>query len=168
MVVAPTDDVRESDRLLSYVEPFTHVAKHPVFLILGEGTAKNRTEPSQQDGAANHSLMGAGYFAHGMLSTFLFLFLIFGFFISVNWHRRSAIIHGVHDWPRAVFLAFLPILAIAAFSPGLGNHPKIMYSFSFVGVLVSALRNRPFVHPDPSFKPAHFPTSVPLGSGRAI
>lgn len=145
MIEAPLDDAREYDRLLSYVEPFSHASQNPMFLILGEGTAMYRTNFSEQSGKPNHSLMGAGYFAHGLISTLLLWFLIFGFYSFANWHRKNAALHYLKEWPRAVFLAFLPVLCIAAFSPGLGNHPKVMYAFIFVLALISALRNGIFV-----------------------
>ena len=38
----PYDDVRESERIDAYIEPFGHVLNNPIYLFLGEGFARQK------------------------------------------------------------------------------------------------------------------------------
>ena len=140
----PLEDEREAARFLSYVVPFEHVVDHPQFLFVGAGVSTTRVSNITINGfSENHSLLGAGYFSHGMFSTLLLYFLVFASFRFANWHR----IHAQHlafvarGWPRSLFLAYLPILPMVAFAPALGNNLRAMYIFMLLLGLLATLRN---------------------------
>lgn len=134
----PVADVRETDRLYSYVEPFAHVLENPQFLLFGEGTSIGRAGLGEQLGAANHSLLGAGYYGHGMIWTFLFLFLIVAAARFLNRQRRVWRGHHGQYWPQALLLAYVPIFTLAAFAPGLANHPRsVMMYFLLLSLIVT-------------------------------
>lgn len=142
---APFENKNESARFLSYVEPFEHVLDYPQFLLIGEGNAITRTPYSQQELTdANHSVLGAGYYTHGLLSTLMLIFLIIAAFRYANWHRQRSGQKMVRGWPRALFLAYLPILPFAAFAPGLGSVPRAMYLLVFMLGLLASLRSNSF------------------------
>ncbi|WP_372991030.1 hypothetical protein [Sulfitobacter sp.] len=144
VVENPLDDVNESARFLSYVVPFEHVVDHPQFLFVGAGATAERSSKITIDSfKENHSLLGAGYFAHGMLSTLLLFFLIFASFRFANWHRIQAqnLAFIARGWPRSLFLAYLPILPMAAFAPALGTNLRAMYVFMLLLGLLATLRN---------------------------
>ena len=137
----PAADVRETDRLYSYVEPFAHVLEHPQFLLFGEGHGDwTELGIGEQEGAANHSLMGAGYYAHGMIWTFLFLFLIVATARLLNRRRKAWRGAQGQDWPQALLLAYMPIFSLAAFAPGLANHPRSVMMYFLLLSLIVTLR----------------------------
>lgn len=140
----PLEDPNESARFLSYVVPFEHIVDHPQFLFVGAGVNVERSSKITIDGfKENHSLLGAGYFSHGMLSTLLLLFLVFASFRFANWHRIQAqhLAYVARGWPKSLFLAYLPILPMAAFAPALGNNLRAMYLFMLLLGLLATLRN---------------------------
>ncbi|WP_138422452.1 hypothetical protein [Maritimibacter alexandrii] len=140
----PFTDERESRRFLSFVTPFEHVLDYPQFFIVGAGSTSDRQDDFEMGRFENnHSLIGQGYFAHGMLSTFLFVFLLISAFNYANVHRRNAarLAPLARDWPRALYLAYLPMFPVAAFSPAFGSNVRGVYMFIFVLGLLSALRN---------------------------
>lgn len=137
----PASDVRETDRLFSYVEPFSHMWEHPQFLLFGEGLALDRLGIGEQEQAANHSLFGAGYYAHGMIWTVLFLVLIVTVAQYLNRQRRALRGTPGQVWSQALLLAYMPIFTLAAFAPGLANHPRsIMMYFFLLSLIMSARR----------------------------
>ena len=141
---SPFEDEREAARFLSYVVPFEHVVDHPQFMFVGAGaTAKPSSQISIDIFEENHSLLGAGYFAHGMLSTLLLFFLIFASLRFANWHRIQAkhLAFMARGWPRSLFLAYLPILPMAAFAPALGTNLRAMYLYMLLLGLLATLRN---------------------------
>lgn len=140
----PLEDEREAARFLSYVVPFEHVVDHPQFLFVGAGVSASRGSNITIDGfRENHSLLGAGYFTHGMLSTLLLFFLVFVSFRFANWHRIQAqhLAFVARGWPRSLLLAYLPILPMVAFAPALGNNLRAMYAFMLLLGLLATLRN---------------------------
>ena len=144
VVENPLEDPNESARFLSYVVPFEHVVDHPQFLVVGAGATAERSSQLTIDiFKENHSLLGAGYFAHGMFSTLLMLFLVFASFRFANWHRIQAqhLAFIARGWPRSLFLAYLPILPMAAFAPALGTNLRAMYVFMLLLGLLATLRN---------------------------
>jgi hypothetical protein len=145
IIEEPFSDVRETDRLFSYIEPFGHLVKHPQFLVFGEGLALDRLGIGEQEGAANHSLFGAGYYARGMIWTLLFLFVIVSAARLLNQRRRAMRGQPGQDYPQALLLAYMPIFTLAAFAPGLANHPRsIMMYFLLLSFIVSLHVIRPF------------------------
>ncbi|WP_430450409.1 hypothetical protein [Rhodophyticola sp.] len=140
----PVADVRETDRLYSYIEPFAHVLENPQFLLFGEGLALDRLGIGEQEVAANHSLLGAGYYAHGMIWTFLFLFLILAAVRFLNRQRKVWRGHPGQHWPQALLLAYMPIFTLAAFAPGLANHPRTVMMYFLMLSLIVSLRAAPF------------------------
>lgn len=141
---SPLDDINEAARFLSYVVPFEHVVDHPQFFFVGAGaTAERSSKITIESFEENHSLIGAGYFAHGMLSTLLLVFLVFASFRFANWHRIQAndLAFMARGWPRSLFLAYLPILPMAAFAPALGTNLRAMYVYMLLLGLLATLRN---------------------------
>lgn len=140
----PLSDEREAHRLLSYIAPFEHVSEHLQFLVIGAGSNNLRSDTFDISSfEANHSLIGAGYFAHGMISTLILVFLVFAALFYANWHRKNArwLAFYARGWPRSIFLAYLPILPMAAFSPALGTNIRAMYVYMFLLGLLTSLRN---------------------------
>ena len=140
----PLSDERESHRLLSYIAPFEHVSEHMQFLVIGAGSNNRRSDTFDISSfEENHSLVGAGYFAHGMISTLILVFMVFAALFYANWHRKKASWLALYarGWPRSIFLAYLPILPMAAFSPALGTNIRAMYVYMFLIGLLASLRN---------------------------
>lgn len=140
----PIEDEREAARFLSYVVPFKHVVDHPQFFFVGVGsTAERSGKITIELSEENHSLLGAGYFAHGMISTLMLLFLIFAALRYSNWHRARSmqIARHARDWSQSLFLAYLPILPMAAFAPALGQEVRGMYIYMLLLGLLGTLRN---------------------------
>jgi hypothetical protein len=166
---SPLSDEREAHRVLSYIAPFDHVMSNPQFLVIGAGTTTLRSDRVSVEGfEENHSLFGAGYFAHGMLSTVLFIFLLVAAYHYANVHRKRAagLQKIARDWPRALYLAYLPMLPMAAFAPAFGKNVRAIYVYIFVLGLLSALRNTELLNslqqPPRPVGPAH---AEALGSG---
>lgn len=132
----PLGDMREARRFYSYIEPFEHAVDNPQFLVFGEGMALTRTNLSEQRHSANHSVIGAGYYAHGVLWVLLFLSLLYfalkAAFLYAAMKPRTA--EGY--LPQALFLSLIPIIVLAAFAPGLSNNPRVTMMFFFLVSLV--------------------------------
>ena len=148
----PVETYGEAARVLSYVDPFLHLDQHPLHLFLGEGSAILRTGQATSSGLANHSMFAANYYAHGMLATALYFFIVFAGFYYANWHRKARHKHADLGVPRALYLAYFSIFPMVAFAPGMGFEPRVIYWFTFTLGLLAALRNNPFpaTRPDPA------------------
>lgn len=144
VIDTPLADDRESARFLSYVVPFEHVVDNPQFFLVGAGSRREESSSATiKSFEENHSLIGAGYFAHGMVSTLLMAFLVFAVLRYTNWYRKQSdgLPERARGWSRALFLGYLPFLPMAAFSPGLGNNLRCMYIFMLFIGLLTTLRN---------------------------
>ena len=135
----PLGDIREYRRFYSYIEPFEHVVDNPQFLVFGEGMALTRTSLSEQRHSNNHSVVGAGYYAHGILWVLLFLSLLYfalkAAFLYAATKPRTAEEH----LPQALFLSLMPVIVLAAFAPGLSNNPRVTMMFFFLVSLVVSI-----------------------------
>lgn len=82
----PYDDVRESERIDAYIEPFGHVLNNPIYLFLGEGFARQKVgnTPDLSGGInrADHAVFAKAYYAYGFLTS---LSIVFLFFLLANY-----------------------------------------------------------------------------------
>ena len=83
----PFTDVSSAERLLSYVEPFEHLAGNPIWLVAGSGRAgskvSNRTGDSRfggqlydEGGLATHSAFSMAYYSFGFVAAICQVLLI--------------------------------------------------------------------------------------------
>ena len=96
----PYEDPQESERILSYVEPFGHLMENPEFLFLGRGRARGKTaQRGEISGTqrlysrvnrATHSAFSMTYYTSGMIAAFCNVFLVMRGFLKVLHEARSS------------------------------------------------------------------------------
>ncbi len=144
MVENPFAEEEESERILSYIEPFAHVLDKPWFLIFGEGNTIGRlTRVSEAAGAANHSVFGHAYYAYGMVAAFIYLILIYR---SFRYLQSLSTIHhfkgGVGQLTaQTCFASLLGILPWIAFGHAAVSTPRGATLFFFIIGLIGVSRN---------------------------
>lgn len=163
----------ESERIFSYTEPFEHVAEHPQFLLLGQGTAINKTGvASEDDGAANHAMFSSSYYAYGMTAAFVYHILILAAWWYVFWHRGAARSPEAKEVTTGFMLMLAAIMPWLAFAHGAITAPRgTMMFFLIMGLLgvlrsintvpAPAARPRPQPMPAPQFRRAAPPGALP-------
>jgi hypothetical protein len=141
----PLEDERESERLLSYVEPFEHLVEHPRFLVAGQGVAINRsnTVVPEVAGKANHALFAISYYANGMVAALLHMFLLASAFFYALQHvqaRRSGI--GQY-FSHALLACVIGVAPWAIFGHAMVSQPRGAMMFYFIFGLLTCLRHFP-------------------------
>ncbi len=141
----PLEDERESERLLSYVEPFEHLFGNPAFLFAGQGVAilKSNTVVPEVAGKANHALFAISYYAHGMGAALLHMFLLASAFFYALRHvkgRRSGI--GQY-FSQALLASVVGMAPWAIFGHAMVTQPRGAMMFYFIFGLLAALRHFP-------------------------
>jgi hypothetical protein len=141
----PLEDERESERLLSYVEPFEHLVEHPIFLVVGQGVAINRsnTVVPEVAGKANHALFAISYYANGMVAALLYMFLLASAFFYTLRHvkgRRSGMGQCLS---HALLASVIGVAPWAIFGHAMVSTPRGAMMFYFVFGLLTTLRHFP-------------------------
>ncbi|WP_282154045.1 O-antigen ligase family protein [Ruegeria atlantica] len=141
----PLEDERESERLLSYVEPFEHVLEHPSFFLAGQGIAilKSNAVVPEVAGKANHALFAVSYYANGMAAAVLHMCLLGSAFFYVLRHvkgRRSGI--GQY-FSQALLASVVGIAPWAIFGHAMVSQPRGAMMFYFILGLLTSLRHFP-------------------------
>lgn len=160
----PLNDKRESDRLLAYVDPFNHVIENPMFIFAGEGNAitRSRVVRAQVWSGANHALFASSYYSGGLISSFLYMFLmVSGFYFSYQHltQRRGTIAAG---YSQALFLCMVGLVPWVLFGHAMVSTARGAMMFFFILGLLSTLRkfplqsttSRDYVMPETSQRPA--------------
>lgn len=141
----PLTDKRESDRLLAYVDPFYHVAENPMFLFIGEGNAitRSRVVEAQVWSGANHALFASSYYSGGLISSFVYMFLMINGFYFAYWHlkRRRRTPSGAYS--QALFLCMVGLVPWVLFGHAMVSTARGAMMFFFILGLLSTLRKFP-------------------------
>jgi len=141
----PLNNEQESERILSYIEPFGHVIENPQFLFAGQGTAIMRSTTVRPEiaGKANHSLFGIAYYSNGMIAAFVYQFLIINALFYAFWHvrRRQTTFGGLYS--QALFASILVIVPWSLFTHAIVSAPRGTMMFFFVVGLLTTLRHFP-------------------------
>lgn len=165
----PFADERESERILAYSEPFTHLANNPRFTILGEGNAIRRSDVSaENDDKANHALFATSYYSYGLIAAVLFHLLILHalwVIYSVQSKRNKSSFGGITS--QALLLSMVAFLPWAAFGHAIASEARGTFMLFLILGLISAVsfmpgsarQKRPLpVTPGNSREPAAEPT----------
>lgn len=137
----PLTDERESERLLSYVEPIEHVSENPRFLVVGEGVttryANGRVAP-EQAGKATHAVFAMAYYSYGFLAAILYLVLIArALLASGAASLRGRSVSSV--MAQSMFLSMVALLPWVVFGHAAVSSPRGAMLFFFVLGLISSL-----------------------------
>jgi hypothetical protein len=143
-----TDD-RESERILSYVEPFQHVIENPEYLLIGEGTSAlkgGRWNPlglflGGGGSRADHSVFGKSYYAYGLLAAFLYvgLFLSAIFKTYQNCSKRNN--PNSYQKSRLILAALAGISTWFMFDHGIISAPRGAAMLFFIMGIAESQRN---------------------------
>ncbi|PQB04242.1 O-antigen ligase family protein [Aureitalea marina] len=76
----PYEDVRETERILAYIEPFEHLAQNPINLFIGQGFARSKIlngdlRSVYSENAADHAVFAKAYYAYGMITAIMLIIL---------------------------------------------------------------------------------------------
>jgi O-Antigen ligase len=158
MVDDPYGDVRETERIYSYVDPFRHLAEKPWFLFVGEGNAVRRigaARGGERSGWSYHSFFGISYFAYGLLAAFLYTLLIISTFLYVRrYSSRIASVRSINlHIARSAQIAFFAIVPWLLTAHGMVSSPRATAMFLFVvGIIVSLGKMELYVTPQLSLR----------------
>lgn len=116
----PYEDPQESERILSYVEPFGHLIENPEFLFLGRGQVRakmaKRGEISGTQqlysgvNPATHSAFSMTYYSSGMIAAFCNVFLVMSGFLKVFHGAKSSEHLPLPAWERVAPMVMLASL----------------------------------------------------------
>jgi len=148
----PLDNEQESERILSYIEPFEHVLQKPYFLFAGQGNVMGRSNTviPEVAGKANHSLFGVAYYSKGMIGALLYQFLIATALFFAFWHvgKRKFTLAGFYS--QALLASTLAIVPWSMFTHSIVSAPRGAMMFFFIIGLLTTLRHFP-LRPERSF-----------------
>lgn len=153
----PYEDERETERIFAYVEPFDHVVNNPSFFVFGEGVAIGKLDVmSEQASAATHAVFAKAYYSYGMITAFIYIFLVVsGFrylFFQMRFHSYTG---GVPlAYAQALFAGLAGMLSWFVFGHAAVSTPRGAMLFFLMFGLISSLRN---------FAPNPSATYVPKG-----
>lgn len=141
---APLSDERESERILSYVEPFTHVFERPYFFFLGEGVTIRYRHPTnfvvpEQADKATHSVFSMAYYSYGMIAAILYIVLIYRMLIYaavMTRLRRGTVSRAFAQTLFLVIVGAIPWLASAHGAVSGSRGAMILF---FMAALVASL-----------------------------
>lgn len=141
----PLNNEQESERLLSYIEPFAHVLEKPQFFFAGQGAAIMRSTKviPEVAGKSNHSLFGIAYYSNGMTAAFIYQFLIVNALFFAFWHvrRRKATLAGLYS--QALCASMIVVVPWSLFAHAIVSAPRGAMMFFFVIGLLTTLRHFP-------------------------
>jgi hypothetical protein len=162
---APLSDERESERILSYTEPFAHVFERPYFFFLGEGVTiryqKSTTSVvPQQATKATHSVFSVAYYSYGMIAAVLYITLIYQMLIYTAAMSQSGKATISRALGQTLFLVVVGAIPWFASAHGAVSGSRGAMLLFFMAGLVASLDH--FKLLDAYFakgKPAHTPNS---------
>jgi hypothetical protein len=145
----PYEDERETERLYAYTEPWEHLAKNPLFAVIGYGFARAKVQgDGLNDGAnaATHAVFAAAYYAYGMLTSLALVFLLIRMLLY-TWHKVRKIPNSYgfsYHYSRAAFAALLGFIPWFMLGHAAVSQPRgAMLMFLMYG-LVAAQHNMIF------------------------
>lgn len=144
MLNNPYEDVRETERLYAYSEPFEHLFENPVFLIFGEGTSIGKTSAiPQQAGQATHAVFASAYYCYGMVAALTYLLMAISIVLHLWRNTRRTWDSGMITalYYQALFAGSLGLLSWFMLGHAAVSTPRgAMLLFLLLGI-ISALRN---------------------------
>jgi hypothetical protein len=132
----PTQDVRESSRLLAYVHPFLKVAENPESLIFGRGQTYKTYR------IADHAFFAKAYIAYGLIAAFLYVLLVIQLlrFLWERSRRRAGRYAFTQRYSEALLISGLGILPLLMFDHAVVSSPRgAMLFFLLLGLASSVL-----------------------------
>ena len=144
MLNNPYGDVRESERILAYSQPFKHVLENPAFLIFGEGTSIGKTGvTAEQSGQATHAVFAQAYYSYGMVAAFTYLLMAISvlryLLYQITRKRPPGMITPLYY--QSLFAGFLGMLSWFVFGHAAVSSPRgAMLLFLLLG-LIASLKN---------------------------
>jgi len=146
MIENPYKDVRETDRIYAYTEPFEHVVEHPRFFIVGEGISVTKIPEAgggERAGKAYHVLFAAAYYAYGMLASFIYVFLVIYafFFLFMQMRRFSGTASISLLYSQALFASMLGMLPWLLLGHAVVSVPRGTMLFFLLLGLIASLKN---------------------------
>ena len=138
----PMADDREAERLLAYVDPFSHLAENPQFMFLGEGVGIQKTgQPFENAGRPDHAVFAKAYYVRGMISAVLYMILIVSAVLLALRNCSRASDRRTQAFSAAALLAMIAMLPWAVFGHAIVSMPRGAMMFFFVLGIV-AVANR--------------------------
>ncbi len=143
-ITNPYEDVRETERIYAYSEPFEHLWENPHFLLVGEGVSITKTGiRTHQDGKATHAVFAKAYYSYGFVASVVYIaLLISGFRYLLRQlrrkHREQLLSPLVY---QALFAGLLGMLPWFVFGHAAVSQPRgAMLFFLYFG-LIASIRN---------------------------
>ena len=143
----PYKNERESERIYAYTQPFEHLLKNPLYLFLGEGFARAKVSgTSDLSGGINradHAVFAKAYYAYGLITSFLIVFL---FFLLANYtfkvvRKTSNSKLFSAKLTRPLFVLLVGFSSWFAFGHAAVSNPRGTMLMFFVFGLVASQRN---------------------------
>ena len=143
----PYEDERESERIEAYTQPFEHVLNQPLYLFLGEGFARAKVSgTSDLSGGINradHAVFAKAYYAYGLITSFLIVFLFFFLanytFKLIRKTSNSKLFSA--KLTRLLFVLLIGFSSWFAFGHAAVSNPRGTMLMFFVFGLVASQRN---------------------------
>ena len=143
----PYEDERESERIEAYTQPFEHVLNQPLYLFLGEGFARAKVSgTSDLSGGINradHAVFAKAYYAYGLITSFLIVFLFFFLanytFKLIRKTSNSKLFSA--KLTRLLFVLLVGFSSWFAFGHAAVSNPRGTMLMFFVFGLVASQRN---------------------------
>ena len=144
----PLADASTSERLLSFVQPFGHLAENPSWLIAGSGRAGNRAtrrgdlegQLFDEGGLATHSTFAMAYYSFGFPAAVCqVLFVILGFLFTMKRaFRMQLAVQGQKVVWQGLFMCWCTYTLWWASGHAMAGEPRgMMLSFLLFGLVVA-------------------------------
>ena len=135
----------EAERFLAYVEPFSHVIRHPSFLIAGSGSAQRKWGGNLYGEAesASHAIPGMAYYAYGVggaVCQIGFIVLLFRLILRRLQQAKRRAPSLAWIW-RSLLCCWFGLLPWWCFGHGIVSAPRgAMAFFLFIGIVLACDR----------------------------
>lgn len=132
----------EAERFLAYVEPFSHVIRHPSFLFMGTGAAQRRWSGNafEEADTASHAIPGMAYYAYGVGGAVCQIGLFSLAFLTIYRRLRQAqrYLPGTTWMWRSLLACWFGLLPWWCFGHGIVTAPRgAMVFFFFIGIVLA-------------------------------
>ncbi len=138
----PLEDENERARFMAYVDPFRHVAKYPIFFMVGTGAARRKCGGNayEEGKFASHTVPAMAYYTCGVGGAICHILILVTIF-RLCYHRLS---HAGRMLPsmvwiwRALLASCFGMLPWWLFGHGAISQPRgAMVYFLFIGIILA-------------------------------
>ncbi len=146
----PIEDRNETERLYAYIEPFTHIIDNPENIFFGHGFSRVKLDRRgsryglEGKNNADHAVFGKAYFAYGMTSAFIYVFILFSA-IYLSWHNTSKKYNPFgYQFSRVLFASLLGFIPWFVFGHAAVSTPRgAMLFFLLIALIAIQSRLKP-------------------------